>query len=382
MVELLEEYREQNRRPDSDFEADDSTREVIPIRSLDDLPPDAKKLFVMSELQNESELVIKHIDIFLYVMRFLTRKIFRFVPSEENVDLPGDPSVHSLTRRPPAKSKTTQNISLEEAYEKFIQSGNPKKIFKMVEDAGRGGFGSVFLARNLVDKSKQQRVAIKKMSHVNEREMWSNFDEIYFLQQAAHPCVVKYQTAYMCRDEIWLVMEYMEGGTLQDAVQRIRFEESHIAFVTKEILRGLKNIHEKGLVHRDLKSPNIMLSIQGDVKLIDFGLCVDVNAGTQTTMVGSPFWIPPEMIRREQHDAAADIWSLAILCLEMANQRPPFRKSALKAMFYVGSGVPPVFDDESRWSPAFRTFLKRMLVFDPKQRAPARDLLNVILSFL
>jgi len=98
---------------------------------------------------------------------------------------------------------------------------------------------------------------------------------------------------------MWMVMEFMEGGSLQVAVSKFKLEEEQICYVTKEILRGLRHMHSKNMVHRDLKSANIMLSIHGDIKIIDFGLCVEMGAVETENMVGSPFWIPPEMIRKE-----------------------------------------------------------------------------------
>eukprot|EP01096_Ripella_sp_DP13-Kostka_P018394 TRINITY_DN997_c0_g1_i1.p1 TRINITY_DN997_c0_g1~~TRINITY_DN997_c0_g1_i1.p1 ORF type:complete len:939 (-),score=386.70 TRINITY_DN997_c0_g1_i1:123-2939(-) len=365
--ELMEEYREQNRRNDSDFE-NVAQREIVIVDTVEEFSEDVRKMLTYSDL-TDNEPLYQNWDILLYVLRFLTRKTYRRKNDDRD-----DPT---LIKKPP-QSKATHGLSIEESAERFINSGNPKKMFKIIEDAGRGGFGSVFVAKSLVvEKDKNRsRVAIKKMPHVTDKEVWSNYDEIFFLKEINHPCIVRFYSAYICRDELWLTMEYMEGGTLQDAVTRTKLEETHIAYVTKEILRGLRYLHEKGYAHRDLKSANIMLSIFGDVKLIDFGLCVDVRTGPLINMVGSPFWIPPEMIQRKAHGCPADIWSLAILCLEMANQRPPNRRSALKAMFLVGSGITPWFEDDSKWSPAFKSFLRRMLVIDPSQRADSEELLK------
>ena len=102
---------------------------------------------------------------------------------------------------------------------------------------------------------------------------------------------------------------------------------------------------------------------------------MEVNA-VNTGMVGSPFWIPPEMIQKKEHGTPADIWSLGILCLEMAHGRPPHRDSALKAMFQVAAGIPPTFEDPSQWSDLFKDFLEQMLVIDPAKRATAAQLLK------
>ena len=296
--ELMEEYREQNRRNDSDYD-NQSQREIVHVDRVEDFSEDVRKMLTYSDLVDNDQLY-QNWDILLYVLRFLTRKVYR--RSDDHTEDP------SLIKKPP-RSKAMHGLSIEEAAERFITSGNPRKMFKIIEDAGRGGFGSVFVCKPLVaEKDKNRnRVAIKKMPHVTEKEIWSNYDEIYFLREANHPCIVKFYSAFICRDELWLSMEHMEGGTLQDAVTRTKLEETHIAYVTREILRGIRYLHEKGYAHRDLKSANIMLSIFGDVKLIDFGLCIDVRTGPLTNMVGSPFWIPPEMVQRKDHGCPADI---------------------------------------------------------------------------
>jgi len=193
-----------------------------------------------------------------------------------------------------------------------------------------------------------------------------------------HPCIVKYHCAYEMKDEVWMVMEFMEGGTLTEALKGFNFEEKHIAFAAKEMLKGIKYLHGRNLVHRDLKSGNIMMTTQGDVKLIDFGLCVDLNEEKEPEhMVGSPFWMPPEMIKRQIYAHSVDIWSFAICLLELANGQPPNRRSALKAMFVAGTvGYPQPFNKPEHWSSNFKDFISRCLEMDPAQRATSDELLK------
>jgi len=170
----------------------------------------------------------------------------------------------------------------------------------------------------------------------------------------------------------------MEGGTLTEALKGFNFEEKHIAFAAKEMLKGMRYLHGRNLVHRDLKSGNIMMTTQGDVKLIDFGLCVDLAEDEQPEhMVGSPFWMPPEMIQRRPYGPAVDIWSFAICLLELANGQPPNRKSALKAMFVAGTtGYEQPFNKPDHWSSPFKDFISKCLEMDPQDRATADDLLR------
>jgi len=215
------------------------------------------------------------------------------------------------------------------------------------------------------------------MSHLTDKEIKHNTDEINFLSFCNHPNIVKYYASMFFGNELWIVMEFMEGGTLAEAVKRHSFNEMQIAFVAKSILDALVWMHDRNLVHRDLKSSNIMMTTIGSVKLIDFGLCVDISDGAKRNMVGSPFWMPPEMIQRKAHDFAADVWSFAISLLELANKTPPHRKSSIKCMFtYATDGCPEPLNEPNRWSDKFKEFLKCCLQKDPTQRQTVRQLLE------
>jgi len=258
----------------------------------------------------------------------------------------------------------------------LLLPGNPKTMFKRMTIAGKGGFGMVFSALSIVDKSK---VAIKRMPHATERDKRANLREVQYLLECDQPNIVKCKAAYECIEdkEIWVVMELMEGGTLDEAVaQGYEFNEKHIAYCAREILTGLQYLHSKSVMHRDLKAANIMMSVEGEIKLIDFGLAIDVSAGPKVEFAGSPFWMPPEMIRKEPHDEKADIWSMSICILELANKSPPNYESTLKCMFNAAIGTLPVLNKPEKWSDVFRDFLSKCACFDPKIRFTATQLLK------
>jgi len=172
-------------------------------------------------------------------------------------------------------------------------------------------------------------------------------------------------------------MEFMEGGTLTQAVNAYDFLEPQIAFVAREILHALEFIHNLGFVHRDLKSANVMMTINGEIKLIDFGLVIDLQYGTPEHMVGSPFWMPPEMIRRQPHGRAADIWSFAICLLELANKQPPNRSSFVRCMFMTATvGYPQPFENADMWSLDIKDFISHCLILEPELRWTASQLLE------
>eukprot|EP01117_Protostelium_nocturnum_P001355 TRINITY_DN1166_c0_g1_i1.p1 TRINITY_DN1166_c0_g1~~TRINITY_DN1166_c0_g1_i1.p1 ORF type:complete len:665 (-),score=269.02 TRINITY_DN1166_c0_g1_i1:92-2086(-) len=279
---------------------------------------------------------------------------------------PRETSSTPSIKRSASKAKPTEPLDI-------IKNTNPKDTFKNLKKAGKGGFGTVFGAKSLIDGRK---VAVKKMTHATRKERLDNFNEYRYTQRCSgHSNIVKMVSAYDWKEECWLIMEFLEGGTLTEARRGHEFEENEIAFVARELLRGISHIHSLGLIHRDVKSENIMMSINGDIKLIDFGLCIENNL-VRPTMVGSPFWMPPEMINRQQHSYAADIWSFGISLLELANKNPPGSYNKVKMMFLTATvGKPKPLDTPDKWSPEFHDFIGRCLEKEQEKRALTEELL-------
>jgi len=210
---------------------------------------------------------------------------------------------------------------------------------------------------------------------VTKKSKRTNFNEIGFLTFCKHPNIVKYFRAHLVDDEIWLVMEFMQGGTLSEAVEKYSFGETSVAYVAREMLSALEYLHKNNLVHRDLKSANVMLTVEGKIKLIDFGLCVDHTQRKLCHMAGSPFWMPPEMILSIPHGTPADIWSLGICLLELIIGTPPNRKSPIRAMFLAATEGIAIPDIEKR-SAEFLDFIARCLQIDQTKRATSSELLR------
>uniref|UniRef100_A0A6B2LC62 Protein kinase domain-containing protein n=1 Tax=Arcella intermedia TaxID=1963864 RepID=A0A6B2LC62_9EUKA len=165
------------------------------------------------------------------------------------------------------------------------------------------------------------------------------------------------------------------GGTLSEASKAYQFKDPHIAFITRQISNGVKYLHQKNWAHRDLKSSNVMLQVDGSIKIIDFGLASDMGNGGKTKMLGSAFWIPPEMIIKEQHSLPADIWSLSVCVLEMFYQSPPYAVSPLKCMFEVATVglqhyIPKGCSEEAK------DWLTRSLCYDQTKRSNIIELLK------
>eukprot|EP01126_Amoeba_proteus_P036018 TRINITY_DN364_c0_g1_i9.p1 TRINITY_DN364_c0_g1~~TRINITY_DN364_c0_g1_i9.p1 ORF type:complete len:323 (-),score=50.45 TRINITY_DN364_c0_g1_i9:321-1289(-) len=248
--------------------------------------------------------------------------------------------------------------SLQEENAHLLSSWK-KNDWRVHKELGTGGFGTVYLATYL---KSNQKVAIKRMPHRTKKQRRKNYQEIRFLLYTrGHPNILEFQQATIPENspgEMWLVTELIDGGTLTYAVAHHHFSEPEIAYVTSKLLNGLRFLHDHQLCHRDLKSANVMIGRDARIKIIDFGLCSDISQGEVVHMVGSPFWMPPEMIKKQPHGLPVDIWSFGICCMEMANGHPPHRKSSIKAMFVsCVTGYPEPFEDMTLWTEEFKDFV-------------------------
>ena len=175
---------------------------------------------------------------------------------------------------------------------------------------------------------------------------------------------------------MWVVLEFMEGGTLTEAVKTSRFRESEVSYVAREMFVGLAHMHEHRVIHRDLKSANVMLTVKAEIKLIDFGLCGDARHSPYLKgMVGSPYWMPPEMIRGQPHSYPVDTWSAGVCLLELCNGQAPKMGNAFKSMFYTGSGQVPPLKKPDQWSMTMQDFFAKMLEIEQSKRATPEELL-------
>eukprot|EP01101_Sappina_pedata_P004668 TRINITY_DN201_c0_g1_i1.p1 TRINITY_DN201_c0_g1~~TRINITY_DN201_c0_g1_i1.p1 ORF type:complete len:440 (+),score=160.35 TRINITY_DN201_c0_g1_i1:162-1481(+) len=269
------------------------------------------------------------------------------------------------------KGKDKYYAEYDPVVESQLVEDLPKEKFKVLNQVGKGGFGTVYKA-----KQGSKTIAIKKASHKSEREKRRNLHEISFLKKIRHQNLVKVFSSHIVDGDIWIAMEFMEGGTLSEAVQRQELKTDIISFVAHGLLEALCYLHENKIAHRDLKSANIMLTINAEVKIIDFGLCCYIDQPRNET-VGSPFWMAPEMIMHKPHSFPVDIWSFGISLLEMANGEAPYRDNALKAMTTIGlHGITDPFNDPSKWHRSFLDFIDDTLKYHPDQRPTAAQLLQ------
>jgi len=207
--------------------------------------------------------------------------------------------------------------------------------------------------------------------------------EIGIMKTSVHPNIVGYIDSFLVGETIWVVMEFMAGGCLTEVLEQyengVEMTESQIATVSKDTLQGLAYIHTLHRIHRDIKSDNLLLGDDGSVKLADFGYAAQLTQekSKRNTIVGTPYWMAPELIRGQNYDQKVDLWSLGIMCMEMAEGEPPYMEfPPLRALFLITTKGIPDLKDMGRWSPEFRDFVKKCLDKDSDTRPEAAELLR------
>ncbi|BFZ06921.1 hypothetical protein BsWGS_09960 [Bradybaena similaris] len=271
-----------------------------------------------------------------------------------------------------------QRLSHEEfrrTLQYVVNPGDPRQFLGNFIKIGEGSTGIVCTA---FDQSRDRQIAVKKMDLRKQQRRELLFNEVVVMRDYCHPNIVEMYNSYLVADELWVVMEYMEGGALTDVVTHTRMDEVQIATVCKACLRALAFLHSHGVIHRDIKSDSILLSYDGKVKLSDFGFCAQVTPDLpkRKSLVGTPYWMAPEVISRLPYGPEVDIWSLGIMVIEMIDREPPFfNEPPLQAMRHIRDMPPPKLKNPHKASPRLQGFLDRMLIRNNDQRASAGELM-------
>ncbi|XP_043911895.1 STE20-like serine/threonine-protein kinase isoform X2 [Protopterus annectens] len=253
-------------------------------------------------------------------------------------------------------------------YEHVSRDVNPEDVWEVVGELGDGAFGKVYRAQN---KETGIQAAAKVIDTKTEEELEDYMVEIEILASCDHPNIVKLLDAFYYESKLWILIEFCAGGAVDAVMLELErpLTEPQIQVVCKQTLEALSYLHENKIIHRDLKAGNILLTLDGDIKLADFGVSAKNTRTLQRrdSFIGTPYWMAPEVVMCETskdrpYDYKADIWSLGVTLIEMAQIEPPHHElNPMRVLLKIAKSEPPTLAQPSKWSPMFNDFLKKCL---------------------
>ena len=280
-----------------------------------------------------------------------------------------------------APSLPSGRESVQRKIDRVVQIRNEdyKGYFTDLKKLGQGASGVVYSAKN---KATSKVVALKIAQVEDDETLEELVNEIGLQSLSVHPNIVELYEAYRNDTDktLCISLELMKGGNLTDLVSTKQpMKESDIANVCKGMLQGLAFLHENFRLHRDIKSDNVLVNTDGEVKLADFGFAIMLSSeeSKRTSVVGTPYWMAPELIKAEPYESKVDVWSTGITLIEMAEGEPPYMSlPVLKALLTITTNPPAKLKHTSSWSPAMHHFLDQCLQSKPNKRASAAELLE------
>ncbi|XP_033181771.1 serine/threonine-protein kinase PAK 6-like isoform X2 [Anabas testudineus] len=262
------------------------------------------------------------------------------------------------------------------ALQMVVDPGDPRITLENFVKIGEGSTGVVCIAR---ERHDGRQVAVKMMDLRKQQRRELLFNEVVIMRDYRHQNVVQMYRSALVEEELWVIMEYLQGGALTHIVSETRLSEEQIATVCEGVLQALSYLHSQGVIHRDIKSDSILLTLDGRIKLSDFGFCAQIGKDVpkRKSLVGTPYWMAPEVISKTPYGTEVDVWSLGIMVVEMVDGEPPyFSETPIAAMKKLRDEPAPTVKNIQRVSPVLKDFLGCMLTRDTLQRSSATDLLE------
>ena len=258
-------------------------------------------------------------------------------------------------------------------------------MLEVIHKIGKGSSGFVYKAQ---DKKTKTIYALKQSSSLENDELIKKEISIYRLFKNGSPYIIKYYDCFKAKNEhnkkcLYLQLEYCHFGSIREIIKHgrkknVEITENEISSIIYMVLQGIKFIHSKNLIDRDIKGRNILVNNDGDVKLCDFGICRQyVKNKMKDLRGGSPYWMAPEILRKEEYDQNIDIWALGITCIELAEYEPPYSKlSPNEVIKQIIKSPPKGLSNPSKWSKEFNSFISECLQIDRFKRPLSDELLK------
>jgi len=256
------------------------------------------------------------------------------------------------------------------------QLENPAESFDVVRKLGRGAYGVVYEA---IHRATEFALAIKKV-HMTGDETEDLEQEMHVLKTCHHRNIVQYYGCCRVENKLWIFMDLCLAGSLRSLLTSLppkTLDARALAAIMYPVLLGLEHLHSKSIIHRDLKSANILIDTEGCLKIADFGISAQLGKNSHRSIIGTPLFMAPEVLSGVRYSSSADIWSLGITFIELSDGYPPYYEehNILRAMYKLTQEDPPTVRDPSRWPESLVDFVAMMLKKDPGERAAAKDLL-------
>ncbi|XP_067909323.1 STE20-like serine/threonine-protein kinase isoform X2 [Heterodontus francisci] len=268
-------------------------------------------------------------------------------------------------------------------FEHVKKDVNPEEFWQIIGELGDGAFGKVYKAQN---KQTGILAAAKVIETKSEEELEDYIVEIDILASCDHHHIVKLLDAFYYENQLWILIEFCAGGAVDAVMLELEraLTEPQIQVICKHTLEALSYLHDNKVIHRDLKAGNILLTMDGDVKLADFGVSAKNSRTLQRrdSFIGTPYWMAPEVVMCETskdrpYDYKADIWSLGVTLIEMAQMEPPHHElNPMRVLLKIAKADPPTLAQPSRWSPEFSDFLRKALEKNVEVRWSCQQLLQ------